>query len=170
MKHKLLIGIVAVMVFAFGAGNAAAQSDFSGVWTLDSSKSANVPPGLIQTMTVTQNGDRVEVETKSKVGESQERVGKDAYVLDGKETDFTMGRGAKNAKRVSKWTADGNVFAVTEEFVLNAPDGSGEATVRANHRWILSADGKTLTIERVAENPNDASKPRSRSRRVFVKK
>ena len=169
MKHKLLIGIVTVMVLAFGVGNVAAQSDFSGVWTLDSGKSANVPPGLIQTMTVTQNGDRVEVETKSKVAESQERVGKDAYVLDGKETDFTMGRGAKNAKRVSKWTADGNVFVVTEEFVLNPPDG-GEATVRANHRWILSADGKTLTIERVAENPNDASTPKSRSRRVFVKK
>jgi hypothetical protein len=169
MKRKLLIGIVAVMAFAFGVGNVAAQSDFSGVWTLDAGKSANVPPGLMQTMTVTQNGDRVEVETKSKVGEDQERVGKDAYVLDGKETDFTMGRGAKKAKRVSKSTDDGNGFDVTEEFVVNAPDG-GEATVRANHRWILSADGKTLIIERVVENPNGESKSRSRSRRVFVKK
>jgi hypothetical protein len=123
MKRKLLIGIVAVMVFAFGAGNVAAQSDFSGVWTLDSGKSANVPPGLMQTMTVTQNGDRVEVETKSKVGEDQERVGKDAYVLDGKETDFTMGRGAKNAKRVSKRTDDRNGFDVSEQVVLTQPDG-----------------------------------------------
>ena len=168
MKHKLLIGIVAVMVFAFSVGNVAAQSDFSGVWTLDASKSANVPPGLIQTMTVTQNGDRVETETKSKAGEGQERVGKDAYVLDGKEAAFTMGRGAKKAKRVSKWTDDGNGFDVTEEFVMNAPDG-GEATVRSNRRWILSADGKTLTIEMVVENPPGASKPRSRSRSVFVK-
>jgi hypothetical protein len=119
-------------------------------------------------MTVTQKGDRVEVETTSKVGEGQERVGKDAFVLDGKETDFTMGRGAKNAKRVSKLTADGNSFVVTEEAVLNKPDG-GEATFRGTRRWILSADGKTLTIEMVAENPTDASKPKSRSRRVFVK-
>ena len=168
MKSKLLIGIIAVMVFAFGAGNVAAQSDFSGVWTLDTGKSANVPPGLMQTMTVTQNGDRVEVETKSKVGEGQERVGKDAYVLDGKETDFTMGRGAKNAKRVSKRMNDRNGFDVSEQFVMNQPDGS-EATVRTNRRWILSADGKTLTIEMVGGNPNDASKPKSRSRRVFVK-
>ena len=169
MKHKLLIGIVAVMVLAFGSGTVAAKSDLSGVWTLDAGKSANVPPGLIQTMTVTQNGDRVETETKSKAGEGEERVGKDAFVLDGKETDFTMGRGAKKAKRVSKWTNDGNVFDVSEEAVVSTPEG-GEATVRANRRWILSADGKTLTIERVAENPNDASKPRSRSRRVFLKK
>jgi hypothetical protein len=168
MKHKLFIGIIAVMVFAFGVGNVAAQSDFSGVWTLDSGKSAGLPPGLIQTMTVTQNGDRVETETKSKAGEGEERVGKDAYVLDGKETDFTMARSAKKAKRVSKLTADGNGFDVTEEFVVSQPDGS-EATVRANRRWILSADGKTLTIEMVVENPNNTSKPKSRSRRVFVK-
>ena len=169
MKHKLLIGIVAVMVFTLSAGIVAAKADLSGVWTLDAGKSAGVPPGLIQTMTITQNGDRVETETKSKAGEGQERVGKDAYVLDGKETDFTMGRGAKKAKRVSKWMDDGNGFDVTEEFVMNAPDG-GEATVRANRRWILSADGKTLTIEMVVENPNGASKSRSRSRHVFVKK
>jgi hypothetical protein len=169
MKRRLLIGIVAVMAFAFGVGNVAAQSDFSGVWTLDSSKSINMPPELIQTMTVTQKGDRVEVETKSKVGEGPERIGKEAYVLDGKETDFAMGRGAKNAKRVSKRANDVNGFDVTEEFVMNQPDGS-EATVRANRRWILSADGKTLTIEMVAENPEGASKPKSRSKRVFVKK
>jgi hypothetical protein len=122
----------------------------------------------MQTMTVTQKGDRVEIETKSKVGEGQERVGKDAYVLDGKETDFTMpgpGGGAKKAKRTIKWTDDGNGFDVTEESVLNAPDG-GEATVRATRRWRLSADGKTLTIEMEVEHPRRGT---SKSRRVFVK-
>ncbi len=165
MKRKLLIGIIAVTVFAFGVGTIAAKADLSGVWTLDAGKSEGLPPGIMQIMTVTQKGDRVEIETKSKVGEGQERVGKDAYVLDGKETDFTMGRGAKKAKRVSKWTDDGNGFDVTEEAVLNTPDG-GEATFRAKRRWRLSADGKTLIIEMDAENQNGAS----RSRRVFVKK
>jgi hypothetical protein len=109
-------------------------------------------------MTVTQKGDRVEIETKSKVGEGQERVGKDAYVLDGKETDFTMpgpGGGAKKAKRTIKWTDDGNGFDVTEESVLNAPDG-GEVTARATRRWRLSADGKTLTIEMEVEHRGEA--------------
>ena len=169
MKRKLLFGIVAVAVFAFSVGTVAAQYDFSGVWTLDAGKSANVPPGLMQTMTVTQKGDRVEVETKSKVGEGQERVGKDAYVLDGKETDFTMpgpGGGAKKAKRTIKWTDDGNGFDVTEESVLNAPDG-GEVTARATRRWRLSADGKTLTIEMEVEHSRRGT---SKSTRVFVKK
>lgn len=169
MKRKLLIGIVAVMVFAFGVGVVAAKSDFSGVWTLDAGKSEGLPPGMTQTMTVTQKGDRVEIETKLKVGEGEERVGKDAYVLDGKEIDFTPPvppGAAKKAKRVSKWTDDGNGFDATEEAVLNAPDGDGEVTVRAKRRWRLSADGKTLTIEMEVENPNGTSK----SRRVFVKK
>ena len=168
MRGKLLIGIVAVTVFAFGVGIVAAKADFNGVWTLDASKSEGLPPGMIQIMTVTQKGDRVEIETKVKVKEGEERVSKDAYALDGKETDFTPpvpAGAAKKAKRVSKWTDDGNGFDVTEEAVLNAPDG-GEATVRAKRRWRLSADGKTLTIEMEVENPNGTSK----SRRVFVKK
>ena len=169
MKSKYLIGIIAVMVFALSAGTVAAKGDFSGVWTLDSGKSANMPPGLMQTMTVTQKGDRVEVETNSKVGEGQERVGKDAYVLDGKETDFTMPGpegGAKKAKRTIKWTDDGNGFDVIEESVLNAPDG-GEVTARATRRWRLSADGKTLTIEMEVEHSRRGT---SKSTRVFVKK
>jgi len=169
MKRKLLIGIIAVTVFAFGVGIVAAKADFNGVWTLDAGKSEGMPPGLMQTMTVTQKGDRVEIETKSKAGEGQERVGKDAYVLDGKEADFTPPvppGAAKKAKRVSKWTADGNGFDVTEEAVVNAPDGSGEATIRAKRSWRLSADGKTLTIEMEVQNPNGTNK----SKRVFVKK
>ena len=169
MKRKLLIGIVAVMVFAFGVGTVAAQSDLSGVWTLDAGKSEAVPPGMIQTMTITQKGDGVEVETKSKVGEGQVRVGKDAYVLDGKETDFTAPipvSSAKKAKRVSKWMDDRNGFDVTEESVLNAPDG-GEVKVRSTRRWRLSADEKTLTIEMEMEHSRRGT---SKSRRVFVKK
>src|SRR4028118_1809677 len=117
MKRKLLIGIVAVMVFAFGVGIVAAQSDFNGVWTLDAGKSEGMPPGLMQTMTVTQKGDRIDIETKSKVGEGKENVSKDAYVLDGKETDFTPpvpAGAAKKARRVSKSTDDGNGFDATE--------------------------------------------------------
>jgi hypothetical protein len=168
MIHKLLIGIIGVMVFAFGVGIVAAKADFSGVWTLDAGKSEGLPPGVMQTLTVTQKGDRVEVETKFKVGEGEERVVKDAYVLDGKENDFTPPvppGAAKKAKRISKWTDDGNGFDATEEAILNAPDG-GEATVRAKRRWRLSADGKNLIIEMEVENPNGTSK----SRRVFVKK
>ncbi|HLM61276.1 MAG TPA: hypothetical protein VK308_10760 [Pyrinomonadaceae bacterium] len=171
MKRKLLIGIVSVMVLAFGVGTASAKADLSGVWTLDVDKSEGMPPGLIQIMTVTQKGDHLEIETRSKVGESgPERVGKDAYVLDGKENDFTTplppGAAAqKKSKRSSKWIDDVNGFDVSEESVVNAPDGS-EATIRTKRRWRLSADGKTLTVEMETDSPRGMSK----SRRVFVKK
>lgn len=170
MKRKLLIGIVALAVFAFGIGIvAAAKANFSGVWMLDTAKSEGLQPGTIQTMTVKQDGDRVEIETKLKAGDGAEQTLKDAYVLDGKEVDFTPpiigGGAAKKAKRTSKWTADEGGFDASEEVLVSAPDG-GEDTIKAKRRWRLSADGKTLTIEMDVELPNGATK----SKRVFVKK
>ncbi|MDQ4122375.1 MAG: hypothetical protein M3209_13130 [Acidobacteriota bacterium] len=172
MKNKLIIGIIAILMFAFSTGiGAAAKADFSGMWTLDAAKSEGLPPGLTSSMTVKQTGDRVEVETKLKMGEGEERTVKDVFVLNGKETDFTPpligGAGAtvKRAKRTSRWMADGNGFEVTEEAVLNSPD-SGEALIKVTRRWSLSADGKTLTADTNMQNPNGGSK----SKRVFVKK
>jgi hypothetical protein len=172
MKNKLIIGIIALAVFALSAGIvAAAKANFSGTWTLDVGKSEGLPPGMTSTMTVTQTGDRVGVEAKLKMGEGEERTIKDVFVLDGKETDFTPpfigGNSAsvKRAKRTSKWTADGNGFEVTEEAVLNAPDGS-EDTIKATRRWSLSADGKTVTVEGTMQAPNGTTK----TKRVFVKK
>lgn len=170
MKLKLLIGIIAVTVFAFCLGmGVTAKANFNGTWTLEAGKSEGLPPGMTQTMTVTQTGDRVEVEAKLKVGDGAEQTIKDAYVLDGKEVDFTppiMGGGAaKKAKRTSRWTADENGFDASEEAVVTNSDG-GEDTIRAKRRWRLSADGKALTIEMDLETPNGAAK----SKRVFAKK
>ena len=171
MKNKLIIGIIALAMFALSAGMVAAKANFSGVWTLDGSKSEGLPPGMTQTMNVTQNGDRLEVEITLKAEQGEARTVKDAFVLDGKETDFTpplvggTDTTVKKAKRTSKWTKDEKGFESTEEAVLTAPDG-GENTIKAKRQWSLSSDGKTLTIEVSMQNPNGDSK----SKRVFVKK
>lgn len=173
MKNKMFIGLSAMIFFALSANIVAAKADFSGTWTLDASKSEGLPPGTISTMIVTQTGDRVEVETKLKIGAGEERTVKDVFVLDGKETDFNPpligGSGnspkIKKAKRTSKWTASENGFDSAEETIVNAPDG-GEDTIKAERHWSLSADGKTLTIEAIVQNPNGSSK----IKRVFVKK
>jgi hypothetical protein len=170
MKRKLVIGIVAIATFALSAGIAAAKVNFSGAWTLDTSKSEGLPPGMTQTMTITQNGDRIDVERRVKAGAGEERIVKDLFVLDAKETDFTPtiigGGGAtiKKAKRTSKWAGNGNGFDTTEEVTLNAPDG-GEDTIKAAQRWSLSADGKILTVEMDIQTPSGALK----TKRVFVK-
>ena len=152
-----LFAISVVMLVLFTSVSAAAKADFSGTWVLDKSRSEGLPPGMDQTMTVTQKGDRVDIETKV-VAEQGEQVVKDSYVLDGKETQFTPpvlnGGSGRGGKRTSKPTAEGNGFDVAEEATIDGAEG--EATIKGTRRWRLSADGKTLTIEMALESEKGA--------------
>lgn len=169
MKRKIAAGSVAVSVLialSLAVASAAMKADFSGKWTMDKAKSEGVPPGMEQTMTVTQTGDKIDLETKITGGPMGERVVKDSYTADGKETDFTpqgpqgaMGKG----KRTAKWTADGTGLEVSETATIDGPNGSEE--VSATRKWTLAPDGKTLTIELTFRG----SEVSQQSKRVFVK-
>jgi hypothetical protein len=138
---------------AAAQGAPAAKADFSGTWVLDASKSEGLPPGVEQTLVVTQQGDRVEAQNTTK-GPQGEQVIKDAYVLDGQETDFApalVGGGTGKGRRTSRWTADGRAFDVTEQATV--PGDDGEEQIKATRRWSLSADAKTLTIEITLNGP-----------------
>ena len=168
MKRKIAAGGVAVALVALSlvvVAAASAKADFSGKWVMDKTKSEGVPPTLEQTMTVTQTGDKIELETKI-TGPNGERVIKDSYTADGKEADFTpqgpqgaMGKG----KRTAKWSADGAALEVNETATLDGPNGPDEIT--ATRKWSLAADGKTLTIEMVFSGEQGVQK----TKRVFVK-
>jgi len=167
MKRKIAAGSVALTLVALSlvVAAAAAKADFSGKWVMDKAKSEGVPPAMEQTMTVTQTGDKIEFETKI-VGPQGERVSKDSYTADGKETDFSpqgpqgaMGKG----KRIAKWSADGAALEVSETATLDGPNGPDE--VSATRKWSLSADGKTLTIEMTFSGEQGTRK----TKRVFVK-
>jgi hypothetical protein len=127
---------------------AAAKANFSGTWTLDKSKSEGLPPNLKdQVMTVTQTGDKINIESKLTMDEGEQNVS-DVYMLDGKPADFSpKGPGGieGKGKRTAKWSADGNQIEVTETIVYDTPQGS--VTVDIARTWTLSADGKMLTID-----------------------
>jgi hypothetical protein len=145
---------------------AAAKADFSGTWVLDKADSEGLPADMDQTMTVTQAGDRLTLETKLITGQG-EQVVPDAYTLDGKEKEFTprAGNGAEGkGRRTARWAADGSGFEVSEEATFDAPEGA--VTVKTTRKWSLSADGKTLKIELATEDPNGTH----RSKRTFLKK
>ena len=167
MKRKIAAGGMAVALVALSlvVAAAAAKADFSGKWMMDKAKSEGVPPNMEQTMTITQTGDKIELETKI-VAPQGERVIKDSYTADGKETEFTpqgpqgaMGKG----KRTAKWSADGAALEVSETATLNSPNGPDEIT--ATRKWSLAADGKTLTIELTFSGEQGVQK----TKRVFVK-
>ncbi|HYG09929.1 MAG TPA: hypothetical protein VD835_08155 [Pyrinomonadaceae bacterium] len=167
MKRKIAAGGVAVALVALSlvAAAAAAKADFSGKWVMDKTKSEGVPPNIEQTMTVTQTGDKIELETKVTTPQG-ERVIKDNYTADGKETDFTP-QGPQGAigkgKRTAKWSADGAALEVSETATLDGPNGPDE--VSATRKWWLAPDGKTLTIELTFSGEQGMQK----TKRVFVK-
>lgn len=144
------------------------KPDFSGTWELDTEKSEGVPPGMKQTMSVKQSGDRVDVETKVS-GPQGERTINDLYSLDAKPTEFTpaiiSGPKPKKGTRTSKWSTEGNGFDATEEATVESDEG-GTDTLKGKRTWRLSADGKLLTVEMHLEGGPGPMK----STRVFVKK
>jgi len=168
MKRKIAAGSVAVLALvalSLVVASAAAKADFSGKWVLDKAKSEGLPPNIEQTMTITQTGDKIELETKI-TSPQGERTIKDSYTVDGKEADFTpqgpqgaMGKG----KRTAKWSADGAALEVSETATIDGPNGPDE--VSATRKWTLAADGKTMTIELTFNGEQGTQK----TKRVFVK-
>ena len=167
MKRKIMACGAAAVMLALAAVGARAKADLGGTWVLDKSRTEGLPPGMDQTMTVTQAEDLLKIETRITTPAGEQTV-PDSYVLSGKEVEFTPpvpgGGGGGKGKRTSKWAADGNGIEVTEEATFDTPDGP--ATVRAARRWSLAADGKTLTIEMSVEGPQG----KSQSKRTFVRK
>jgi hypothetical protein len=147
-----------------------ARPDFNGTWELDQSRSHSIPPDIKQTMTVAHEGDRVTVETKI-INAQGERVVKDAYALDGKETEFAplpppnapKDAPAPKGKRTGRWMPNDKGFIVEEEVVNQTP--KGPETVIIARKWMRWPDG-TLSIEIITERGGNAFN----NKRVFVKK
>ena len=166
---------LAIIIFAFAFGTLsvgygkAPKVDFSGEWQLDKARSEGLPPGTDQTMSVKQEGDRVDVITRVSGGPAGDRAHQDKYTVNGEAADFNpplMGATtAKSAKRTAKWATEGKGFDTTEQAEIDGPQGA--ASINATRTWRLSDDGKTLTIEMALEQPDGGV---NKSKRVYTKK
>ncbi|HEX8558374.1 MAG TPA: hypothetical protein VF668_09740 [Pyrinomonadaceae bacterium] len=164
----LLLMLLAAAAAAYAAD--LARPNFSGAWELDQTRSHSIPPDVKQTMTVTQEGDRVAVETKI-VSAQGERVVKDEYTLDGREAEFApppppnapKDAPAPKGKRTGRWMPNGKGFLVEEEVVNQTP--KGPETVLVARKWMHWPDG-TISIEIITERGGNAFN----NKRVFVKK
>lgn len=150
---------------------APAPPNFAGTWELDQGRSHSIPRDMKQTMTVTQEGDKISVELKV-VNAQGERVIKDAYTLDGKEAEFApppppnypKDAAPPKGKRVGRWMPNGKGFIVEDEIAQVGPQGQPE-TVLVARKWMHWADG-TFSIETITERGGNAFN----NKRVFVKK
>lgn len=176
MKRNILM--TAVMLLAFAASAAAQKpSDFSGTWSLDTSKATGADASIeSQTLTVTQTATELKYErnTTRKAGADSGRGGRGmmgggnttaAFSLDGKETkaeiEGPMGKMPVTYK--ASVDADGSVKLVSTR-TFNGPQGEMSFTVTES--WKLSADGKTLTVERESVSPRGTNSSTS----VYLKK
>jgi hypothetical protein len=167
MRQSVIISMAATLLVMCFSAAAAQKVDFSGTWALDKSRSEGLPPGMDQTMTVKQTGDRLDIEGKVSGLQGEQSI-KDEFILDGKQTEVTepirVGTQETKARRTSKWSADGKGFDVLEEAPIQGEDGP--ATLKVTRHWQLSDDGKTLTVDMTLDGPRGVRK----TKRVFSKK
>lgn len=133
---------------------------------MDRSRSIGLPPGMEQTMIVAQSGEKIELETKLITAQGERSI-KDIYTLDGKEAEFTpQGPQGPNGKgkRKASWLPRGNGIVVNEETTVETPKGVVNSTL--TRKWIMSADGTTLTIDLYYDGPNLSYE----TKRIFIKK
>ena len=153
--HLILLGII-LCSLCLTTALADEKANFSGSWTMDKSKTEGLPPNMEQKMKVTQEGDKLELETNIFADDNVSTVN-DSYIINGKEVEFPSRLNETietKGKRVAKWNADGRGFEVNEESVFDTPEG--KVTVTLQRKWNLSADGKTLVIELNRKTPGGA--------------
>jgi hypothetical protein len=165
MKTRVLTASLFVLLFAVSLSVAAPKADFNGKWLMDRSKSEGLPPGMDQVMIIKQNGDQINLDTRILPDEQLGYTQSDVYVLSGQETAFAPRRGGVEGKgkRTAKWTDEGMGIEVVEEVAFDMPQGKLE--IQSTRKWLMSADGKSLTIEMSQKD----AKGTTRTKRVFTK-
>jgi len=173
--RKLLcaLSLMSALVFAL-AVHAAAPANFAGTWTLDKSKSQGLSNRMQNAESVswviTQTAKDITIEEKVTGGNPPMNGGGTGtppagggpgrgmgggfggprtFNLDGSETSGEMGRG----KFVRKATVsgDGKTIELTSKTTFQGQEG--EVTSTSTDKLQLSADGKTLTVNRHSEGP-----------------
>lgn len=163
MKSASMIGALALLLLGC-TGVSAQKPHFTGSWTMDRARSFGLPGNMNQTMSVTESGDEVAVETKL-IQPGNERTVKDSYVLDGKERDFTPqtapGASPAKGKRTAYWMPGNKGILVDEVTTSETPNGP--TVTRVTRKWTIS-NGE-LVVDMYVDNPNISYE----AKRVFKK-
>lgn len=167
MKRFSILGIFGLLLVS-SATVSAQKLDFNGSWTMDRARSFGLPGNMNQTMTVTQSGDEIQVETKL-IQPNNERTVKDSYVLDGKERDFSppvppnapATAPPPKGKRTAYWMPGNKGILVDDVTTIETPNGP--TVTKTTRKWTMS-NGE-LVIDMYVDNPNISYE----AKRVFKK-
>jgi hypothetical protein len=157
MKRLALTAALLAATALYAAAPTAAN--YAGKWTLDQTKSQNLPHFYSrvksQTLNVTQSDAALDVAVEVTQGEQAPDKLAFHYTLDGKETKTetsirTVSGPVATPAYLKAIVQDAGALALTIDRVLPGADGRH---VKTNERWSLSADGKTLTVQRTDDGP-----------------
>jgi hypothetical protein len=132
----------AVVLTGLCSGQALGKPNFSGEWKLNTSKSEFGPmPAPTSRMDKIEHADpNLKINTKQS-GQNGD-VSIELYSTDGESTNEIRGNPVKST---SKWDGD--------TLVINSKANFGGADVTFLDKWMLSEDGKVLTITRHVNSP-----------------
>ena len=153
---RLCLKSVSLVLFLVLSDSVIAQTNvsFSGKWLFDKSKSS---PDLVESkyagsvvLEVVQNSTTISfADTYINPGNPDWKTAKDMYTIDGKEkiTKHSVGTN----KRMAKWSDDKKTLILTN---IDTQELKGKLQdFFTTDSLSISADRKTLTIERVTKNP-----------------
>ncbi len=140
---KVVISLAAVLV----ASLAMAQSNFSGTWKLNTTKSPQTEMSFSPTsMVITQDANSLTIESVSNMM-GQEMKNTNKYTLDGKESINKMGMMDMQMERKSTavWNADKTVLTITTKMDMQGQVMTTTETYKLN--------GASLEVENAFSMP-----------------
>lgn len=157
MKKLFLLAALMFVSFAFAE---AKPVNYAGTWTLDKTKSKDLPSFYenikSQQLVVTQDEKQLKIAVTVDLGQNSPDKMNFAYNLDGTETKTETMIRTPNGPRAVPSTLkasvgkDGKVQIIIAR-ELQTPNGVLKGTTTED--WELSSDGKTLTIHRIDDTP-----------------
>jgi len=158
--------LITAAIFAWSVlALATTKPDFSGTWKMDRARTYGLPADMTQTLTISQKGDQIELETKL-IQPNNERTVKDTIILDGKEHDFTpvvpQNQPPAKGKRTALWLPGDRGIQITDVTTAETPKGTVKTqTVK---KWTISGQGE-LVVDMYVDNPNISYE----AKRIFTK-
>ena len=151
-----LIAACAGATLLLAAPSWSARPGFEGVWSLDGTRSSALPPGMEQKMTITVDGEALQVKTVI-VTDFGDRTQEDRYVFDGAEHDAQtpgIGSGKRTAHR-----SGARAFSSVDHL----KGANGDTTIE--RAWTVSEDGQELAVDLTSTGFGG----RVQSRRLFTR-
>ncbi len=122
------------------------QTDYSGTWTLNESKSEAGQfgtRGMPKKIVVVQDGNNLTITKTTNSMGGGENTYTEVLTPDGKEAESTVGNNGKRKAKLS-WEADGKQFDIN--FTIDMEMQGQSMQFQGLEKWSLSEDGKTLYV------------------------